>query len=128
VHPRRKAIVGERLANLALHDTYGMAHIAAHTPIALSAQQAGQTVRITFNAPLKGNTAQGFRLVTDKGEEIKLPASVSGKTVQLHYPGREKITTVLYGWAPYSDGDLLSGGGVPVSTFRLPVALGLQVK
>ncbi len=127
VHPRRKAIVGLRLANLALHNTYGMKNIAAHTPLATKAERRREGVLVRFDDTLKGPAAKGFRLLTDKGRQIIVEAAaVKGQTVLLPYAGKEKIMEVLYGWAPYSDGNLYSAAGLPASTFRLRVTQGAQ--
>ena len=126
VHPKEKAPVGERLARLALNQTYGMEHVAQHGPTPVRAFSfRGKTV-IEFSDANKLMTSDGAPL---RGLEI------AGKTAGFTAVDFEKKATIKgnriiiegeahrirYGWRPFTDANLVNEAGLPASTFEITV-------
>ena len=126
VHPKEKAPVGERLARLALNQTYGMEHVAQHGPTPVRAFSfRGKTV-IEFSDADKLMTSDGAPL---RGLEI------AGKTAGFTAVDFEKKATIKgnriiiegeahrirYGWKPFTDANLVNETGLPASTFEITV-------
>ena len=126
VHPKEKAPVGERLARLALNQTYGMEHVAQHGPTPVRAfSLRGKTV-IEFSDANKLMTSDGAPL---RGLEI------AGKTAGFTAVDFEKKATIKgnriiiegeahrirYGWKPFTDANLVNEAGLPASTFEITV-------
>ncbi|NLU90491.1 sialate O-acetylesterase [Chitinophaga sp. Ak27] len=120
VHPRDKRTVGERLALVALKDTYHQ-QVASTGPKPVKAVLRRQKVVVTFSdveGKLKtadGKPLRGFSL--DNGGPV--PAIIRGNTVVIGVNG--KVQILQYGWSPYTDANLCNGVGLPASTFALPV-------
>lgn len=122
VHPRDKRSVGERLALLALNDTYGFRK-AGRSPEPVRAVRRGNTVKITFRPSGRLKTSDGLPVreieISARGNDFK-PATgrISGNHLKIDAPG---AVAVRYGWKPYSEGNLTGESGLPVSTFRLEI-------
>ena len=122
VHPKDKAPVGERLARLALNQTYGMSHVAQHGPIPLSAKIVnGKTIIEFGNAkdlktsdgkPLRG-LEWGFtgRFTTIPQENI----TIDGNRIILDLA----TAMIRYAWKPYTDANLVNEHNLPASTFEI---------
>lgn len=126
VHPKEKAPVGERLARLALNQTYGMEYVAQHGPTPIRAFSfRGKTV-IEFSDANKLMTSDGAPL---RGLEI------AGKTAGFTAVDFEKKATIKgnhiiiegeahrirYAWRPFTDANLVNETGLPASTFEITV-------
>ena len=125
VHPKKKEEIGNRLAKLALRDTYHRSVIASG-PEAVKAEQKGGQIMITFKAAKKLATAdkkvlKGFSLVNSKGQIIPVNGVIKGNKVHLTLPAAEKFKTVLYAWEPFTRANLVNEAGLPCSTFKLPL-------
>jgi sialate O-acetylesterase len=122
VHPRDKRSVGERLALLALNDTYGFRK-AGRSPEPVRAVRRGNTVIVTFRPSGRLKTSDGLTVreieVSLLGNDFK-PATgrICGNHLKIDAPG---AVAVRYGWKPYSEGNLTGESGLPVSTFRLEI-------
>lgn len=126
VHPIRKKQIADRLALLALKNTYGKV-IIANGPQAVKAIQKGETILISFSNAKQLATANkkeliGFELVTEKGFRIESSATIIGNEVRIQVPKDEKIKTVLYAWKPYTTANLTNEANLPCSTFQLEVS------
>ena len=126
VHPKEKAPVGERLARLALNQTYGMSHVAQHGPTPVSAKRTGSNIVIEFgNAkvlktsdgqPLRGleiGTIGAMESVADKNIRIE------GNSIIIKRCGT--VQRVRYAWKPYTDANLVNEADLPASTFEIEV-------
>ncbi|MVN20442.1 GDSL-type esterase/lipase family protein [Mucilaginibacter arboris] len=125
VHPTRKKEVGERLARLALRDTYYQ-NIEANGPEVINAQQKQREVIVSFNHAKQLATSNqkpvfGFEVVNDKGIHIPVNASIIKNTVHLVLPVGEKIKAVLYAWQPFTRANLVNEVSLPASTFSIPL-------
>ncbi|MDM1293959.1 sialate O-acetylesterase [Sphingobacterium sp. N143] len=125
VHPREKMVVGRRLANLVRKHLYG-AELNADHPDPVRYTFQGDKLLLTFDHCTKlktpGNVAvRGFQLVDPKGRIFDVSANIlSGNTVQINKPDF-KVTSILYGYEPFSRANLQNEIGTPVSTFDLAI-------
>ena len=127
VHPKEKAPVGERLARLALNQTYGMQHVAQHGPTPINAKSVKGKIVIEFGdaTELKTGDAQPLRglevggaigtMTTVPSENIKF----NGSTIIIE--GFDKAERVRYAWKPFTDANLVNEAGLPASTFEIEV-------
>ena len=126
VHPKEKAPIGERLARLALNQTYGMEHIAQHGPTPISAKKAGNNLVIEFSNAKELETADGkplrgletgstgsFHTVPDKNIRI------DGNRIIIE--NASPALLVRYAWKPFTDANLVNEAGLPASTFEITV-------
>lgn len=125
VHPTHKKEVGERLALLALKNTYHH-NIIASGPVALKAIKKENTIIITFNdakglKPSGGLVLQGFEIEDEKGNHLTVKASVLKNTVHLAVPAGVTIARVLYAWQPFTRANLVNEAGLPASTFSITI-------
>ena len=124
VHPKEKAPVGERLARLALNQTYGMSHVAQHGPTPVKAFSfRGKTV-IEFSdaVELKTSDGQALRGLEIAGKTGGFATVDSGK--QTTIKGNRIIIEseaqrIRYAWKPYTDANLVNEEGLPASTFEI---------
>ncbi|WP_316757035.1 GDSL-type esterase/lipase family protein [Pedobacter aquatilis] len=125
VHPIHKKEVGERLALLALKNTYHH-NITASGPVALKAIKKENTIIITFNdakglKPSGSLVLQGFEIEDEKGNHLTVKASVLKNKVHLAVPGGVTIARVLYAWQPFTRANLVNEAGLPASTFSITI-------
>lgn len=123
VHPRKKQEIGNRLALLALEDSYGK-KLRATGPLPSNVLKKKNELIISFrkakSLSTSGNkTLIGFELLTSKGHYISVPGRIAGKRVYLRIPENETVKKVLYAWQPYSRANLINEAGLPASTFSL---------
>ena len=125
VHPKEKAPVGERLARLALKQTYGMEHVAQQPSIE-SATSEGNDIVISFS--------NAKELVTSDGKALR-GLEYSGTAGPFTAVPNEKIRIegnriiikgvvahrIRYAWKPYTDANLVNEAGLPASTFEIKV-------
>lgn len=123
VHPKKKEEIGNRLADLALRNTYNRS-VVASGPEAVKAERQGENIIITFNSVKQLSTSnkqvlQGFSLVNTRGEDISVGGVIKGNKVYLPVPERQEIKTVLYAWKPFTRANLVNEAMLPASTFKL---------
>jgi GDSL-like protein len=126
VHPPYKAEVGERLGRAVLRNDYGFAQ-SPLSPEVTSALRAGSSVWLTLATPI--------RLITSDQHPMRT-FEVAGADERF-YPAVAEVTPagqlvlsaeavklpryVRYGWQPFSEGNVVSSQGLPLSTFRMEV-------
>lgn len=126
VHPRLKRPVGRRLARLALHDTYGMRHVAAGGPLPVSARAREGKVELTLERAEGLHTADGrapltFEVAAEEGCYVAAGATLCGDAVVLDCPEVPRPRFVRYGWQPFTRANVVNGEGLPMTTFRMRV-------
>ncbi len=123
IHPRKKRQAGERLALLALANTYekkGLPDFAVYKEVAFQ----NDTAIVAFDRSKewvyfeKGTTSQNFEVAGS--DRVFHPASkvwVSRNRVYVVCGEVKDPVAVRYGWHDWVDGDLMHDG-LPVSSFR----------
>lgn len=122
VHPTNKKVVGERLAKVALAKTYRQ-KIAYSGPTFVKITQTTNQYILTFAHVEKGlQTADnkpltGFLLEDKDGNKIEVKADILEKNKIALSNEAGSYQRILYGWKPFSDGNLINSEGFPASTF-----------
>ncbi len=122
VHPHHKEPPGERLAKIALAQTYGR-KVEFSGPVYVSAQPAGGAVRLTFSHAAGLTAKEGppktFQVAGSDHVFVDADAARAGNSVVVR---SEKVTdpvAVRYAWANYPDGaNLYNSDGLPTAPFR----------
>jgi len=125
VHPVHKQAVGERLALLALKNTYHK-NIIANGPTIEKVSQSGKEIVIHFTSAKRLKTRNnqpltGFQVMNEKGEIISPKAEIKNNKVLLYLDKNEKIIRVLYAFKPFTRADLENEAGLPASTFSIEI-------
>ena len=125
VHPKEKAPVGERLARLALNQTYGMENVAQHGPAPVSAKEIKGKIIIEFNDAKElrtsdGNALRGFEVGGTVGTMDAVPSeNIKFDGNRIIIEGYSNARRVRYAWKPYTDANLVNETDLPASTFEL---------
>ncbi|TDE14688.1 GDSL-type esterase/lipase family protein [Dyadobacter psychrotolerans] len=125
VHPVRKKEIGERLALLALRDTYKR-KILATGPALKKIQKKENLIYIDFQSQNKLLTSQnskltGFELVDEKGKRLPADARIFKNQVIIRVPDGQTIKAVLYAYQPFTRANLINEAGLPASTFSVSI-------
>lgn len=145
VHPRNKKDVGERLARIALNQTYGQP-IPFSGPVYDSAKIEGDKIRLTFRELNGGLVAhpvpadyvvsslnnqtrpttrnspdsqlEGFAICGADRSWVWADARIEGDTVVVSAPSVAAPVAVRYNWADSPSGNLYNKAGLPAGPFR----------
>ena len=126
VHPKEKAPVGERLARLALNQTYGMSHVAQHgpTPVRMFSFN-GRTViefsNVTDFKTSDGDVLRGLEIADKTGPFSEVYAKTEVKFKGNRIIIEREAHRVRYAWKPFTDANLVNEAGLPASTFEIEV-------
>ncbi len=123
IHPPKKQVAGERLALLALTNTYGIKGIRSESPVYKGIEIKGDTVIVSFDRAPMWISAKGFtsRLFTVAGEDkVFHPANawIERSKMYVKCDAVKKPVAVRYAFDNYVQGDLYGSDGLPVSSFR----------
>jgi len=123
IHPKYKKPVGERLANLALADTYGKKGIAYLNPLYKEMKAEKGKIRLSFvNIPnglmAKGNALADFTIAGEDKVFYPAKAVIDGNTVVVSAKEVKNPVAVRYAWKNNALPTLFSKEGLPVSSFR----------
>ncbi|RPD41249.1 sialate O-acetylesterase [Chitinophaga barathri] len=134
IHPRNKKDVGERLAALALRDTYGKM-VMASGPVYQSSVTEGDRVRIFFSSMGAGLAIQsgstvlsGFEIAGDDRTFYPAEAFIDGAQVTVRCSQVAKPVAVRYAWADDAgNANLCNKEGWPARPFRTDSWPGITV-
>jgi sialate O-acetylesterase len=123
IHPRNKIPVGQRLANWALHHTYGRKDVNFSGPLYRSMQVQGSKIRLSFDhtAPglaVKGKELSGFEIAGADQQFVKAEAKIVGNTVVVWAKSVKNPVAVRYAWHNTAEHTLFNKAGLPASSFR----------
>ena len=127
VHPRHKRAVGERLARIALHRTYGFDGVVDSGPSIRRATLRNGAVYAEFDCAdglhaSDGQPLRRFELAEYDGMFHPAEAVVcEDGTVRIESDGVAHPRFVRYAWQPYTDANMVNGDGLPASTFKVAV-------
>ncbi|HXS56686.1 MAG TPA: GDSL-type esterase/lipase family protein [Hanamia sp.] len=123
VHPTHKQPIGERLALLALKNSYHK-NIVATAPTVQNAFQNGKEIVVNFSNATKLKTRNnepltGFEVMNEKGDIFSPKAEIKDNKVILFLNKNEKIIKVLYAFKPFTKANLENEVGLPAGTFSV---------
>jgi sialate O-acetylesterase len=123
IHPKYKKPVGERLADVALSDTYGKQGFPGSSPLYKEMKVEKSKIRITFDHAPNGLMAKGGELTEFMiaGEDQKFypaKAKIDKGTVVVSAKEVKKPVAVRFGWSNGAMPTLFSKEGLPVPSFR----------
>ena len=123
IHPTRKAVVGERLAYLALSKTYGMESIEYSGPVLKQMRVEGRMVYLTFEHAENGLTTFGKELthftIAGKNRYFRpATAAIIGNEILLYSSSVSNPVSVRYAFDDFVAGELFNTEGLPASSFR----------
>lgn len=122
IHPRKKRQAGERLAMLALRNTYGVSGIPEFAQYK-SVEFKGDTAVVSFDRSKEwvyfnnGTTSDLFEIAGSDRVFHKAKAWLTGKHLYLKSDSVSNPVAVRYAFSNWADGDLFCDG-LPVSSFR----------
>lgn len=127
VHYRDKRPIGERLARLALGNTYEH-HLNYSGPYSPRAFMSRDGVQISFFGnqtglhPASGDRLIGFELAGKDGIFYPAEARVlDDRHIVVNSPQVEEPAELRYAWQPFTRANLVNEEGLPASTFKINV-------
>jgi len=123
IHPADKKAGSDRLAFLALTNTYGKSGFASSGPVLKEMTVAGPIVNLTFNGAANGLTSYGkelscFEIAGDNKRYFPAKAFITNTGITLFAPEVAKPVAVRYAFKDFIVGDLFNTEGLPASSFR----------
>jgi sialate O-acetylesterase len=125
VHPTHKQPIGERLALLALKNTYHKDMVASG-PTVENVFQNNKEIVIDFSKDRRLKTRNdepltGFEAMNEKGAICSPKATIKENKVILVLDKNEKIIKVFYAFKPFTRANLENDAGLPASTFSVEI-------
>ena len=122
VHPADKRPVGERLALVALAETYRR-DVVSSGPTPVSVTGRGSELEIRFQhadglAWAEGRGQSGFEVSGEDRRFFPARAELQGDRVVLTSPRVASPIDARYAWAPVPKWSLVNGAGLPAAPFR----------
>jgi sialate O-acetylesterase len=122
IHPPYKMEVGERLANLALANDYGL-KVPFQGPVYKSMVRDGSTIKIQFEnigtgLMSKSDYLSEFEIAGKDGKYVKAVAKIVNNEVWVSAPKVTEPESVRYCWRNGAVGSLFNSDGLPASQFR----------
>jgi len=123
IHPADKKAGSDRLAFLALSNTYGLKGFASSGPDLKEMTVNGQLVKLTFNNAANGLTSFGkelscFEVAGANKRFYPAKAFIIGNGITLFCPSVAEPVAVRYAFKDFIVGDLFNTEGLPASSFR----------
>jgi sialate O-acetylesterase len=123
IHPKNKQEVGQRLANLALANTYGQSGIRCSGPVFSQWKKEGSEVRVYFDNAAdglisKGDRIKSFTLAGSDGIFHEATARIDGSTVLLGNTFVNDPLMIRYAFTDTSTVNLFNRAGLPAAPFR----------
>lgn len=123
IHPAHKKIGADRLALLALTQTYGKKGFTGAGPVFREMTINGQIVKLTFDNASNGLTSYGkelscFEVAGANKRFFPAKASIAGNSITVYCPLVAEPIAVRYAFKDYITGDLFNTEGLPASSFR----------
>ncbi len=124
VHGPNKAPIGQRLARLALVQTYGRTGESSG-PLFQSAAIEGSSIRVKFShtggglVSNDGAALKHFTIAAEDRKFVPADARIEGEEVVINCPGIPKPAAVRYAWVGVPVGcNLFNKAGLPTAPFR----------
>ncbi|MFT2720294.1 sialate O-acetylesterase [Deinococcus sp. A31D244] len=124
IHPLRKAEVGERFADLALHRAYGRADVPGGGPDLRAVTFGPGRATLTFCThmdsalrTLDGGAPRGFALAGPDGQFAPAVVRLRGQRAHLRCPDVPAPTQVRHAWQVGAEPNLTDAGGLLATPF-----------
>jgi sialate O-acetylesterase len=123
IHPANKKVGSDRLAFLALANTYGKTGFSSSGPVLKDMVVAGSTVKLTFHNAVNGLTSYGkellcFEVAGNDKSFYPAKAFITDSGITLSSPYVAEPVAVRYAFKDFIVGDLFNTEGLPASSFR----------
>lgn len=123
IHPANKKVVGDRLAYLALAQTYRKRGFAFSGPVLKDMAIEGNIVHLTFDHTENGMTSYGKEITGFKvaGEDKKFYQAfvrITRSGISLSSPLVTNPVAVRYAFSNFPEAELFNLEGLPASSFR----------
>lgn len=124
LHPKNKDKVGERLALLALANTYGVPMAAFTGPLYRRMKVEGDRVRVSFDQAGSGLVTRDgqpptcFEIAAADGKYVPAEAEIDGREIVVRSPEIQAPARVRFAWDPVALPNLMNKEGLPASLFR----------
>ncbi len=123
IHPANKKAAGDRLAFLALSNTYGKSGFASSGPVLKEMVITGSQIKLTFNNAVNGLTSFGkglycFEVAGANKRFYPAEAFIQGGGITLFCPAVLEPVAVRYAFKDFIIGDMFNTEGLPASSFR----------
>jgi sialate O-acetylesterase len=121
IHPKDKITVGNRLANIALNNTYGFKEIDYLSPMYKSIKIDKGSIKVLFDTQstltAKGDLV-GFTIAGEDQKFYPAKAKLNGKEVIVSSEQVKNPVAVRYAWENCANGNLFNKANLPASPFR----------
>jgi sialate O-acetylesterase len=122
IHPKDKKPVGERLALVGLDRVYGV-DVESSGPVFKELNIEQGKIMVNFSHIGEGLAARdielrGFEIGDEQGNYVTASATIRGNEVEVRSHLIPQPTKVRYGWANYTDANLINSHGLPAGSFR----------
>jgi sialate O-acetylesterase len=127
IHPKDKVTVGKRLAEWALHGTYGVLDNQTSGPVLKSFEKEGKGIRLIFDHAGQGleirDNKQETGFVISGSDRHFVPAKISIRDHSIFVSSDyvNDPVAVRYAYTNISEATLFNHEGLPASTFRTDV-------
>lgn len=123
IHPTNKHEVGLRLANMALHQTYGKKERPFSGPLYREMKKEGRKIRLFFDHADKGLVSKGKELILFEvaGEDqqfVPAKARIEDNSIVVQARGVKDPVAVRFAWSNTAEPNLFNQEGLPASSFR----------
>lgn len=123
IHPANKKVVGDRLAYLALAQTYGKGGFSFSGPVLKDMSVEENIVHLTFDHAESGMTSYGKEITGFKvaGEDKKFYQAfvrITRSGISLSSPLVTNPVAVRYAFSNFPEAELFNVEGLPASSFR----------
>lgn len=123
IHPGDKKAAGDRLAYLALSDTYGIKGFKYSGPVLKDMIVEDNMVNLTFNFAENGLTTFGkelhnFKIAGENKRFYDATAFITRNGITLFAPQVQNPVAVRYAFDDFVIGELYNTEGLPASSFR----------
>ena len=123
IHPKNKIDVGIRLANWALHYTYGKKDVVASGPMYRNRTIEKNKIRLFFDYAEQGLMTKGkeltyFEIAGEDQQFVPAQARIEGNTVIVQAKTVKNPVAVRFAWSNTAEPNLFNKAGLPTSCFR----------
>ncbi|SEA24511.1 sialate O-acetylesterase [Arachidicoccus rhizosphaerae] len=124
VHYKDKIPVGQRLALVALKETYHQDIEDQGPTIEKATRLKSQQLLLQFShadglRAKGGAPLRGFKIFDQNGNLVDVPGKIQGSSVVLQLPLHTQATSVVYGWEGFTRANLINKAALPASSFKL---------